>query len=281
MPTVIDVSSWQGALGWAAVGSALRSGTLAGVILRAGVGTTDGAKLDTRYRANMAAARALGAPRASYLFARPDLARGAVQGAALAALAGPLQPGEGLVLDLEAAPVTVPWAVEFARAVIDAAGVVPILYLGAANLNSRAYDWRPLRDLGCPLWVAAYGVNDGRPGRAPNPGPWTSWSLWQYTSTAAMAGVTPGNLDASLLAPGLTLDRLGYQPTKELPTVILPTATEVERYIERAYALRANTDDHGQMYWLREACKSDNPWAMLEEMDSELGPATIHTNPTA
>jgi GH25 family lysozyme M1 (1,4-beta-N-acetylmuramidase) len=79
------------------------------------------------------------------------------------------------------------WVNAFSREVIRRTGRLPILYTTADWWNTCATP-----NLGhTPLWVAAYGG-----ARPPVPGGWSTWDIWQYTSTGTVPGIpTSGNTD--------------------------------------------------------------------------------------
>ncbi len=62
-----------------------------------------------------------------------------------------------------------------------------------------------------PLWLAAYGKNDGNPGtESTAPAPWSDWLVWQYSSNGTVPGVA-GRCDVNLARPGF----LGSPPPDE------------------------------------------------------------------
>jgi lysozyme len=105
------------------------------------------------------------------------------------------QPGEVIVLDWE--PGTTvgdgdAWAYAWCSRVIAATGVVPWLYLNHYYAAQQS-QWNRTRSLGCGLWAAWYGANNGQPlPGMPSFAPWPSPTAWQYTS----AGSAPGHSGA-------------------------------------------------------------------------------------
>ncbi|MCE1174498.1 MAG: hypothetical protein LWW77_07835 [Propionibacteriales bacterium] len=76
------------------------------------------------------------------------------------------------------------------------------VYMGANNASSKtsagSYVWRDVAAI-TRLWVASWGTNNGRiPTSAPKTGPWSTWSIWQYTANARIAGSGMGGLDADI-----------------------------------------------------------------------------------
>jgi GH25 family lysozyme M1 (1,4-beta-N-acetylmuramidase) len=198
--TIIDVSHWQGVLGWGAIDAAYRAGQIGGVIMKAGEGTRSGMSADAQFTRNQNQARQLGIPRQFYGFANPGSATGATQAIGMDAIVGPLLPGESVSLDLEDTSrkiqaSDVDWALQFLRTLQGRTGTAPLIYMNSATLGR--YDWSPIAQAGYPLWLANYGSNNGRPGVRPGSEPWPTWTLWQYTSKANLAGISP--VDASLM----------------------------------------------------------------------------------
>ncbi|PFG18017.1 glycosyl hydrolase family 25 [Propionicimonas paludicola] len=75
------------------------------------------------------------------------------------------------------------------------------VYMGAnaANrIDAGEYVWEPVAPL-ARLWVASWGKDNGRvPDAQPLTGPWSEWSLWQYSSNLRISGSGVGALDADL-----------------------------------------------------------------------------------
>jgi lysozyme len=116
-----------------------------------------------------------------------------------------IQPGELLVLDWEtelADPVE--WCKTFLDRVEDMTGIKPLLYTNEARVN--AHNWIRVSSNGNELWVAKYGVNDGKMHTMPDSGSWGDYALWQYTSRGKVNGIT-GFVDLNT-SSGLTLDEL-------------------------------------------------------------------------
>jgi lysozyme len=152
--------------------------------------TTQGAAfVDPMYRVHRHAALAAGLLWGAYHFG--DGTDGAAQADFFLDATGPPRPGI-LVLDFEANPegpsMTLDQARAFVARVQAVTGRWPGLYGGAylKQLLGDASD--PV--LGkCWMWLAQYGESAVPP---PN---WTSWTLWQYTGSATVAGI--GKCDRS------------------------------------------------------------------------------------
>ena len=188
----IDVSSWQGPVDWEAV---RRSGRLF-AFAKATEGQTF---VDNTFAANRVGMAASGmALRGFYHFARPDRNSAAAEADHFLRTVGPLAAGEVAVLDLEVAPGpgVGDWAAEWLRLVAKATGRTPILY----SYQSYLYSVPTSRLTQYPLWLAAYGANDGNiPATLPQTDRWSRWTWWQYTSNALVPGVN-GRVDDSVFA---------------------------------------------------------------------------------
>lgn len=188
----IDVSTWQGTVDWGAV---RRSGRLF-AFAKATEGVT---YVDPTFAANRAGMAAAGMTlRGLYHFARPDNNGAAAEAAHFLQTVGTLLPGEVPVLDLEVAPgpAAGDWAAEWMARVAQATGRTPVLYSNQAYLNGVPTS----RLTGYPLWIAAWGRDDGTvPASPPSTDRWSRWTWWQYTSNATVTGVV-GHVDDSLFA---------------------------------------------------------------------------------
>lgn len=188
----IDVSAWQGAVDWNAVKGSGRLFAFA----KATEGATFVDRTFTTNRQGMAAAGMT--LRGFYHFARPDRNTAAAEAAHYLRTVGPLGPGEVPVLDLEVAPsATVgDWAAEWLALVAKGTGRTPVLY----SYQSYLYSVPTARLTPYPLWVAAWGNDDGTvPSTPPKTDRWSRWTWWQYTSKATVPGVA-GRVDDNLFA---------------------------------------------------------------------------------
>ena len=188
----IDVSGWQETVDWAAV---RRSGRLF-AFAKATEGQTFVDRTFATNRVGMAAAGMV--LRGFYHFARPDRNSAAAEAAHFLRTVGPLGPGEVPVLDLEVAPGpgVGDWAAEWLALVAKGTGRTPVLY----SYQSYLYSIPTARLTQYPLWIAAWGKNDGTlPTSPPKTDRWSTWTWWQYTSNATVPGVT-GRVDDSVFA---------------------------------------------------------------------------------
>lgn len=188
----IDVSAWQGEVDWGAV---RRSGRLF-AFAKATEGMTF---VDRTFATNRAGMTRAGLTlRGFYHFARPDRNSAAAEADHFVRTVGPLGPGEVAVLDLEVAPSPAvgDWAAEWLGRVAQATGRTPILY----SYQSYLYSIPTARLTQYPLWIAAWGRNDGTiPESSPDADRWSRWTWWQYTSNALVPGVS-GRTDDSVFA---------------------------------------------------------------------------------
>ncbi len=202
----IDVSNWQGNVDWHAVRGAGN--------LFAFVKATEGVTFVDRYLTqNRAGMRNAGLVlRGMYHFAHPGRNSAAAEAANFLRTVGPMSDGEVPVLDLEVegGPATGAWAEEWMAIVAQATNRTPILYSGAYYLADV-----PTAGLTqYPLWVAAWGRNDGSiPSTQPRTDRWPGWTFWQYSSKGRVPGVA-GYCDVNLFAGNVgELAALGRPPT--------------------------------------------------------------------
>lgn len=188
----IDVSAWQGTVDWNAVKASGRPFAFAKA--------TEGATfVDRTFVANRVGMAGAGLTlRGFYHFARPDRNTAAAEAAHFLRTVGPMGPGEVPVLDLEVAPSPTvgDWAAEWLALVAKGTGRTPVLY----SYQSFLYSIPTARLTGYPLWVAAWGADDGAvPSTPPKTDRWSRWTWWQYTSKAVVPGVA-GRVDDNLFA---------------------------------------------------------------------------------
>jgi len=208
----IDVSGWQGPVNWGAVRQSGRQFAFA----KATEGVTF---VDTTFAVNRQAMAAAGlALRGFYHFARPDRNSAAAEAAHFLGTVGPLGPGEVAVLDLEVAPspAVSDWAAEWLALVARGTGRTPILY----SYQSYLYSIPTAGLTQYPLWIAAWGNNDGTvPAASPRSDRWSRWTWWQYTSNSRVPGVT-GYVDENVFA-GTSDELAAYGGTTPPPPDLL------------------------------------------------------------
>jgi len=206
----IDVSNWQGQVDWGAV---RRTGRLF-AFAKATEGRT---YVDPTFAGNRQGMAAAGlVMRGLYHYARPDNNGPAAEAEHFLRTVGPLGPGEVAVLDLETAPSAGvgDWAAEWLALVEQATGRTPILY------SYQSYLWSipTSRLTRYPLWIAAYGRNNGQvPTTQPDTDRWSKWTWWQYTSNAVVPGVS-GRVDDSMFVGSVEeLASYGRSPATARP----------------------------------------------------------------
>jgi GH25 family lysozyme M1 (1,4-beta-N-acetylmuramidase) len=101
---------------------------------------------------------------------------------------GKMLPGEFLVLDYEI-HLNNPdlWCVTFLDYVFKKTGIKPLIYINSSTANG--FSWSKVIKGGYGLWIANYGLNNGKMGKAPTIGKFPMYVLWQYTSRATIEGI--------------------------------------------------------------------------------------------
>ncbi|CAL9567484.1 Lysozyme M1 [Streptomyces sp. enrichment culture] len=192
----IDVSHWQGAINWASVRN---SG-----IQFAWIKATEGTSFkDSRFNTNYVAAYNAGVIRGAYHFARPDVSGGSTQAAYFASNGGAWSrdnmtlPG---VLDIEHNPYGAmcyglsttqmrAWITDFYNTYKTRTSRDVVIYTTAGWWNTCTGNWTGMYSKS-PLWVAHWTSSE-----TPTiPSGFPTWTVWQYTSTGSVAGVS-GNVD--------------------------------------------------------------------------------------
>lgn len=93
-----DISEFQGAVDWGALGAAYRAGQIEAIAIRAGFGTV---RADHQFAANQAGARAHGIPAIYYWFNYPTFNTPQAEAAMFNSVVGPLGPAEAMCGDFE------------------------------------------------------------------------------------------------------------------------------------------------------------------------------------
>ncbi|MFI7287058.1 lysozyme [Streptomyces anulatus] len=191
----IDVSHWQGAINWGSV----KAAGIDFAYMKATEGTSF---KDSRFSANYTGSYNAGLIRGAYHFARPDVSNGATQGSYFASNGGGWsKDGKTLpgVLDIEHNPYGAmcyglsttqmrTWINDFyttykARTTRDV-----VIYTTASWWNTCTGSWTGMAAKS-PLWVAHWGTS------SPSiPSGFPTWTIWQYTATGRVAGVS-GDVD--------------------------------------------------------------------------------------
>lgn len=214
-----DISVHQGRVNWDLIQQAYDRGEIGFVILRAGYG---GGGVDGQFARNWAEARRRGIPRQAYFFAYPGRSGGRAQAEEFKRIVGDLQNGESVSLDMEDEPTygrrlvvsDVQWALDFLRRAEELFGVKPLIYMNSDVLHR--FNWQAAVDGNYGLWLANYGPNNGQPNTRPSSGRWPFWALWQYTSRANLAGISP--LDMNIFSGDkAAFLKYGYQGGNAAP----------------------------------------------------------------
>ncbi|WP_101257439.1 lysozyme [Streptomyces barkulensis] len=192
----IDVSHWQGAINWTSV----RNSGIQFAWIKATEGTS---YKDSRFNTNYVAAYNAGVIRGAYHFARPDVSGGSTQAAYFASNGGAWSrdnrtlPG---VLDIEHNPYGAmcyglsttqmrAWINDFYNTYKARTSRDVVIYTTAGWWNTCTGNWTGMYSKS-PLWVAHWTSSE-----TPTiPGGFPTWTVWQYTSTGSVGGVS-GNVD--------------------------------------------------------------------------------------
>ena len=181
----------------------------------AGVKVTEGAYYRNPYAlADLANARAAGVSVAAYAFAIPNgngASSSPVQQADyLLSHLGKLSRSVPIMLDIEYNPyglecyglgarAIASWISAFNREIKARTGSKPIMYIPVSwwATCTRGHVGFGQR----PLWVPYYSATATRP---PLPAGWTTWSIWQYSSTGTVRGIpAAGNTDLDQANPAV------------------------------------------------------------------------------
>ncbi|MFG3551522.1 GH25 family lysozyme [Streptomyces sp. NPDC047725] len=192
----IDVSHWQGSINWTSV----RNSGIQFAWMKATEGTS---YKDSSFNTNYPAAYYAGVIRGAYHFARPDLSSGATQANYFVNNGGGWSrdnmtlPG---VLDIEHNPYGAmcygmsttqmrTWINDFYNTYKSRTGRDVVIYTTASWWNTCTGYWNGMYDKS-PLWVAHWTTAS-----SPTiPSGFPYWTVWQYTSTGSVSGVS-GSVD--------------------------------------------------------------------------------------
>ena len=190
---IIDISEHQGNIDWIKVA---KNKDIEAVIIRAGYGQDIKSQDDKMWKKNIEAVIKYNIPFGVYLYSYAKTTQ-AIKGEVdhLIRLIKPYKDKMALpaYIDIEE-PGTGPGCTarikEFYK-LMKEKGYKPGLYTGEWWYN--AYIKGAIKNT---LWIAKYGVNDGKPHDKPKIG--VDYDLWQYTSKVKIAGI-PGTVDANIL----------------------------------------------------------------------------------
>lgn len=179
LPTIADVSEWQGGIAWATTKDNVHF-----AILR----VQDGTDLDKRLADNIKGCEQQGIPYYLYGFYRNGGSVEAARMVSRAKAAGATKQ-RGYVLDVEVSGQSKA-NIKSAMATLNASGLDNGIYIanhlyseyGGENYGEK---WR---------WIPTYGANDGRAHTPPS----HPCDLWQFTSSGKVPGID-GNVDCNAL----------------------------------------------------------------------------------
>jgi GH25 family lysozyme M1 (1,4-beta-N-acetylmuramidase) len=160
------------------------------IIKQGGGNASDSPYVAPRYEEQLAGARAAGLPVGHYWFNGQKLS---IEGQARFFVEhARVEPGDVVALDIEDEPETCTRAFtprEAERWITEVQKTYPglrvLLYLNLKLL--RGHDWSELTRH--PLWVAAWGQNDGTIPDEPTLKWWDDWAIWQYSSVLRVPGL--------------------------------------------------------------------------------------------
>ncbi|MFC4330552.1 GH25 family lysozyme [Streptomyces andamanensis] len=190
-PVGVDISVWQGSINWKSV----RGAGIEFAWMKATEGTS---YKDPTFSTNYLGAYNAGVIRGAYHFARPDVSGGAAQANFFASNGGAWSrdnltlPG---VLDIEGScygktPAAMQsWILDFYTTYKARTGRDVVIYTSPSWWNSCTGGWTGM-SARSPLWVAHW-TSAASPSI---PQGFPFWTVWQYTSTGAVSGVS-GNVD--------------------------------------------------------------------------------------
>lgn len=176
----IDVSNWQGNVGWNAVAAS-------GVVFAFAKSSEAATYKDPFFSRNWESMKAVGIQRGAYHFARPtnNALEEAANFVSVIANNGGLLPGDMVCLDMEDDSTEgdlLEWTLTWLRAVEGALGVRPILYSTHGYLARRGLgNIRAVYPL--PLWIADWRDPAGVP---------PDCAIWQYSDRGTVPGIQGG-----------------------------------------------------------------------------------------
>lgn len=178
----VDISQWQGN-----VNHKLLARAVDFAIVRTGDGIDF---VDPKHYVNSDQLRREGVLIGHYHYFRPNQGPPAIQARIFLDEVGWLFDGEIMALDLEEDGANlIQEATHAAIIVRNVAGRAPVIYTNPDFLTR--YDFQPLYELGCPLWVASWGVDNTT---FPAHRPWSASILHQFASDAQVDGIA-GDVD--------------------------------------------------------------------------------------
>lgn len=186
LPTIVDVSYFQGSIAW---------GTTKDNVHFAILRVQDGTFLDPKLSEYISGCESNGIPYYLYGFYRNGGSTEAARMVSRAKAAGATKV-RGYVLDVEVSGLSVP-GIKSAMATLNATGLDNGIYIANhlwSEYGGHDYGehWR---------WIPTYGVNDGKAHTPPS----HPCDLWQFTSAGRVPGIS-GNVDCNALNGDRDLD---------------------------------------------------------------------------
>lgn len=202
---VIDVSHHQNSIDWKKV----KADGVHGVFIKA---TEGGSSVDLKLSSNATGAPTAGLKIGFYHYAHPELNAPETEAANFFRNVKQYRADFPHVLDVEGAAAGIgaekltAWCLKWLQEVEKLTGYPAMVYTGASF--ARSYLGKALAKW--PLWMAHYGVETPMANNT-----WDKWSVFQYTSTGAVAGIT-GNVDVNAMERSFFDKYAGNpQPTAE------------------------------------------------------------------
>lgn len=258
----IDISRWQGIIDWPRVRQHVEF-----AIIKIG-GSDQGYYPDGQAVRNVLEARSTGLPIGFYVYLGGTGAP-ADEIAHIKNLVnniGGLRPGELFVLDWEENNANeVGYVHAIAKGLVDSGFPAPLIYMNLSYV--RRQNWKPLVDLGCGLWVAAWGNNDDIADTPPPSDEWPMWAIWQYSSTGSVPGIA-GRVDMNYFNGTVEqFKKYGGGKTLSMPVTVktsqsIPTGTNGEYIVVAGDNLSAIAARHGKSWqelWALNRDRVSNP----------------------
>ena len=199
LPTIIDVSSWQGDINWATVKPNIHF-----AILR----VQDGTYYDKKLARNVSNCISLGIPFYVYGFYRNG---GAVEAARMVSrvkAAGGSNAVRGYILDVEVSGQSVA-SINSAMATLNQTGKDNGFYIA-----NHLYDQYKNVQGGKFIWIPTYGPNDGYAHTKPG----HYCDLWQFTSQGQVPGIS-GGVDCNAISGNRSLESFTSGSVASKPVV--------------------------------------------------------------
>jgi len=266
----LDCSRWQGEIDWPRVNVDF-------AFIKSSGGDA-GLYTDGQFARNRDAVRNRNLPHGFYHFIGGI---GAEAEADYFLLATQPEPGEILALDWEIQALNpVGYVAQMVNRITSQGHPAPLIYMNASTATQ--YNWQPLVDLGCGLWIAAYGRNDGSMGAPPATGAWPAYDIWQYTSVGTCPGIV-GNVDLNISNNafpghiGATTDMDATQAARDLYQVLTGNIPSDDIIKQKAEYIQKTGNIQQVMHDIMSAARvmtweQANIWALSTYQDARHNP---------